>query len=55
MLRKFTLLFFFLIFLLCGYIFSRPVEIIEIEIMGNKNVQSKKILKTLDIKKGDEY
>ena len=55
MLRKFTLLSFFLIFLLCGYIFSRPVEIIEIEIIGNKNVQSKKILKTLDIKKGDEY
>jgi len=53
--RKFTVLFFFFMFLLSGYLFSHPVEIREIEITGNKNVQTKKILKALGIKKGDEY
>ena len=42
-------------FLLSGYLFSNPVEIREIEITGNRNVQTKKILKALGIKKGDEY
>ncbi|MDH5174290.1 MAG: outer membrane protein assembly factor BamA, partial [Elusimicrobiota bacterium] len=55
MLRKSTLLIFSLIFLVSGYLFSRPVEIKEIEITGNKNVETKKILKALGIKKGDEY
>ncbi|MFB0526271.1 MAG: outer membrane protein assembly factor BamA, partial [bacterium] len=55
MLRKSTFLFFFFIFLLSGYLFSRPVEIREIEITGNKNVQTKKILKAVGIKQGDEY
>ena len=53
--RKFIVLFFFFMFLLSGYLFSSPVEIREIEITGNKNVQTKKILKALGIKKGDEY
>lgn len=53
--RKLTVLFFFFIFLLSGYLFSEPVKIREIEITGNKNVETKKILKTLGIKKGDEY
>ncbi len=55
MVRKFTLLLFFFMFLLSGYLFSNPVEIKEIEITGNRNVQTKKILKALGIKKGDEY
>ncbi len=55
MMRKFTVLIFFFIFLFSGYLFSHPVEIREIEITGNKNVQTKKILKSLGIKKGDEY
>ena len=55
MMRKFTVLFFFFMFLLSGYLFSSPVEIREIEITGNKNVQTKEILKALGIKKGDEY
>ena len=53
--RKLTVLFFFFIFLLSGYLFSTPVKIKEIEITGNKNVGTKKILKALQIKKGDEY
>jgi len=55
MVRKFTVLFFFFMFFLSGYLFSSPVEIKEIEITGNKNVETKKILKALGIKKGDEY
>lgn len=55
MMRKFTVLFFFFMFLLSGYLFSSPVEIREIEITGNKNIETKKILKALGIKKGDEY
>jgi len=53
--RKLTVLFFFFIFLLSGYLLSSPVEIREIEITGNKNIGTKKILKALQIKKGDEY
>ncbi len=55
MLKKSTLLLFSLIFLVSGYLFARPAEIIEIQITGNKNVETKKILKALEIKKGDEY
>lgn len=53
--RKVTVLFFFFIFLLLGYLFSNPVEIRDIKITGNKNVETKKILRALGIKKGDEY
>lgn len=42
-------------FFLSGYILSNPVEIREIRIVGNKNVETKKILKASDLKKGDEY
>jgi len=52
---KSIFLFFFFIVFLSGYLFSDPVQIIQIEITGNRNVQTKKILKALDIKKGDEY
>ena len=55
MLRKLTILFCFFLFLLSGYLFSHPVEIKEIGITGNKNIETKKILKALAIKKGDEY
>jgi outer membrane protein insertion porin family len=53
--RKLVVLFFFFTFLISGYLFSNPVKIREIEITGNKNVETKKILKALQIKKGDEY
>ncbi len=53
--RKSIFLFFFFIVFLSGYLFSDPVQIRQIEITGNRNVQTKKILKALDIKKGDEY
>jgi len=53
--KKSIFLPFFFIFLVLGYLFSHPIEIKEIEITGNRNVQTKKILKALDIKKGDEY
>jgi outer membrane protein insertion porin family len=53
--KKFIVLFFFYICLLPGYLFPTPVEIKEIDITGNKNVETNNILKTLGIKKGDEY
>jgi len=52
---RFRILFFLLILLLPSCLFSRPVEIKEIEITGNKSIETKKILKALPIRKGDEY
>jgi len=53
--RKFTVTLIFFTFLVSAHLFSGPLEIKEIEITGNKIVETKKILKSLDIKKGDEY